>query len=48
VKVTGLPERIPLKDTHAEQPQTPIPGSILYAPDAQREFTIRYAAGGAG
>lgn len=40
-----LPEPIRPQDLVAEQRDPAVPGSIMSAPDAQQEFTIRYAAG---
>ena len=46
VDVKGLPPRMRLEDTNAGHHDKPVADSVLYAPDAQREFTIRYGAAG--
>lgn len=45
VEVKGLLPRMPLDDTCAERPDKPVADSVLYAPDAQKEFTIRHGGG---
>lgn len=45
VVVKGLPPRTRLDDICAEHPDKPIADSVLYAPDAQKEFMIRHAGG---
>ncbi len=46
VDVKGMPPRTRPEDTCAEHPDKPVADSVLYAPDAQREFTIRHGGGG--
>jgi hypothetical protein len=41
----ALPERIHRQDLLAEHRDPAVPGSIMSAPDARQEFTIRHAAG---
>lgn len=45
VDVKGLLPRTRPEDTSAEHPDKPVADSVLYAPDAQREFTIRHGGG---
>ncbi|GAA4624906.1 hypothetical protein GCM10023196_026970 [Actinoallomurus vinaceus] len=40
-----LPERPDPEDLKAEHRDPAVPGSILDAPDAEKEFFIRHAAG---
>jgi hypothetical protein len=41
----ALPERTRPQDLVAGHRDPAVPGSIMSAPDAQQEFTIRHAAG---
>ncbi|QGK69636.1 hypothetical protein GIY23_09000 [Allosaccharopolyspora coralli] len=47
MKISGLPAHTHLADTTTEHADSAVPGSVLNAPDIDRETTLRNAGGGA-
>lgn len=45
MEIAGLPARTPLADTTTQHQDPAVPGSILYAPDVERETMLRNAGG---
>lgn len=45
--IAGLPARTPVANTTTEHRDPAVPGSILNAPDVEREFLLRNVGGGA-
>lgn len=46
MEISGLPAHTPVADTTAERTDPAVPGSVLNAPDVDRETTLRNAGGG--